>query len=236
MHIGGLQKTTLIDYPGKIACTVFTVGCNFRCPWCYSSELVLPEKIVDQPEILEQDFFDFLEKRKGQVDGVVICGGEPTMQADLPHFCERIKKLGYVVKLDTNGSNCKMLKQLIDERLIDYIAMDIKGSLKKYPQAIGHKADATKGIIDNVLKSVELLKQDKVDYEFRTTFTPKILDKQDILDIAEWLTPAKKYYIQNFRAEKNLDPDFIKIRPYSDEYVSDVRDSIVHLFEVCEIR
>src|SRR3989344_9208054 len=126
MIIAGLQKTTLIDYPGKIACVVFLAACNFRCPWCYSSELVLPVKIAKQPRVLDKEFFDFLRQRKGLLEGVVICGGEPTVNKDLPQFLQKIKNLGYSIKLDTNGSNPEMLKDLANSQLIDYVAMDIK--------------------------------------------------------------------------------------------------------------
>jgi pyruvate formate lyase activating enzyme len=134
MKIGGLQKTTLIDYPKKIACTVFLMGCNFRCHFCYSAELVLPEKIKKQPEISEKYFFNFLKERREYLEGVVICGGEPTIHSDLPEFLTKIKKIGYAIKLDTNGSNPLMLQKLISLNLIDYIAMDIKAPLdeKKY--------------------------------------------------------------------------------------------------------
>ncbi|MDP2741791.1 MAG: anaerobic ribonucleoside-triphosphate reductase activating protein, partial [bacterium] len=120
MIIGGLQRTTLIDYPGKLACTVFLAVCNFRCPWCYSAELVLPEEIIKQPRIEEKEFFSFLKERKGLLEGVVICGGEPTVNKELPQFVEKIKKMGYLVKLDTNGSNTEMLKDLINKKLVDY--------------------------------------------------------------------------------------------------------------------
>src|SRR3989339_39398 len=125
MIIAGLQKTTLIDYPGKVACTVFLAGCNFRCPWCYSPELVLSEEIRKLSKISRKDFFKFLKSRKGLLDGVVICGGEPTINKDLPDFIKQIKKLGYLVKLDTNGSNPEILKKLIKQKLIDYVAMDV---------------------------------------------------------------------------------------------------------------
>ena len=132
MIIGGLQKTTLIDYPGKIAATVFLSGCNFLCPWCYSAELVLEEKIKLQPKISEKELFDFLKQRKGLLEGIVICGGEPTIQKDLPNFLEKIKNLGFLVKLDTNGSNPEMLEYLIKNKLVDYVAMDIKVPEKKH--------------------------------------------------------------------------------------------------------
>lgn len=139
MKIGGLQKLTLIDYPSKLACTVFLYGCNFRCPWCYSPELVLPEKQNDLREISQKNFFDFLKERKGQLEGIVLCGGEPTIHPELPKLCQGIKKMGYLVKLDTNGSNPGMLKELVSQKLVDYIAMDVKAPKEKYPEVIGFK-------------------------------------------------------------------------------------------------
>ncbi|XOB41483.1 MAG: anaerobic ribonucleoside-triphosphate reductase activating protein [Candidatus Nealsonbacteria bacterium] len=231
VKIGGLQKVTLIDYPGKIACTVFLIGCNFKCPWCYSSELVLPEKIKKQPKIPKKDFFDFLKKRKGLLEGVVICGGEPTINKDLPEFIKKIKKLGYLVKLDTNGSNPKMLKRLIDKKLIDYVAMDVKLSKKRYPQIFGKKVR-----LKDIEQSIKILKKEKIDSEFRTTVIPTILDKKDILDIVQWIGPAKKYYLQNFRPEKTIDPKFEKIKPYSEEYLLEIQKAIAPFFEVCQVK
>ena len=229
MEIGGLQKTTLIDYPGKVACTVFLEGCNFACPWCYSPEL----KKYQNPAIPRERFFSFLKKRKGQLEGVVICGGEPTINPDLPEFCSEIKQAGYLVKLDTNGSNFKMLKQLTVEKQIDYVAMDIKAPLEKYYEAIGVSNES---YLANVEESIEFLKQDNIDYEFRTTFVPKILESQDIIDIADWIGPAKKYYIQNFVPQKTLDPVFAKLNPHPEEEVLKIKQAIASLFEVCEIR
>jgi pyruvate formate lyase activating enzyme len=250
MEIGGLQKLTLIDYPGRLAATVFLCGCNFRCPFCYSKELVLPEKIKKQPRIPEKDFFDFLKERKGLLEGIVICGGEPTIHKDLPDFCEKIKKLGYLVKLDTNGSNPGMLKKLINEKLakrnslssltslprsgsslIDYVAMDIKAPKEKYSEAAGVKVN-----IKKIQESIDILKKGKVDYEFRTTIAPPILEKEDILKIVQWIRPAKKYYLQNFRAEKTIDPKFEKIKPYPQEYLVEIQKIISPFFEVCQVR
>jgi len=229
MTIGGLQKLTLIDYPGKLAATVFFLGCNFRCPWCYSSELVLPEKIEEQPKISEKDFFDFLKERKELLEAVVLCGGEPTVNKDLPKFVKKIKKMGYAVKLDTNGSNPKMLKVLIDKKLIDYVAMDIKLPKERYSELYSK--------VESIEKSIKILKQNRVDYEFRTTVVPTVLEKQDILKIAKWIGgPNVKYYLQNFRAEKTIDPKFEKIKPYSDKYLLDIRKAISPFFEVCQIR
>ncbi len=238
MIIGGLQKTTLIDYPGKLACTVFLAGCNFRCPWCYSSELVLPLKIVKQPRISEKEFFDFLRERKGLLEGVVICGGEPTVNKDLPQFLQKIKNLGYLVKLDTNGSNPEMLKNLINAKLINYVAMDIKAPInhKIYQEIMGE------GIFfEDIKKSVEILKRGDVDFEFRTTAVPGINEKKDFLEIAKWIGGRPggypvKYYLQNFRPEKTIDPKFEKVKPYPDVWLREVAAEISPHFNLCQLR
>jgi pyruvate formate lyase activating enzyme len=231
MEIGGLEKSTLIDYPGQVAATVFLIGCNFRCPFCYSAELVLPEKIKLQPRLSEEDFFEFLKKRKGLLEGVVICGGEPTINKDLPDFIKKIKDLGYLVKLDTNGSNPAMLKGLIAESLVDYVAMDVNAPRDKYKMATGGKAE-----VKDIEESVKLLKEGKVDYEFRTTVVPTVHSKEDIINIAKWIGPAKKYYLQNFRAEKTIDPKFEKVKPYSEDFLREIQKEISPYFEVCEVR
>ncbi len=229
MIIGGLQKNTLIDYPGKIACTVFLAGCNLRCPWCYSSELVLPEKIEKQPKISQEELFGFLKERKGLLDGVVICGGEPTINEDLPSFLKKIKDMSFSVKLDTNGSNSKKIKDLIDKGLIDYVAMDVKLPKEKYKDILDIDPE-------RIEKSISLLKEGKVDYEFRTTVVPGVLKKEDVVKIAEWIRGAKKYYLQSFRAEKTIDPQFEKIELYSDEYLKNIVDTVCPLFEFCQLR
>ena len=231
MEIGGLQKTTLIDFPGRIAATIFLCGCNFRCPWCYSSELVLPEKIKNQPKITEKEFFGFLKSRKGLLEGVVICGGEPTINKDLPDFIKKIKNLGFSVKIDTNGSSPQMLKNLIDKKLIDYVAMDIKGPKEKYSQFIGTKLNIRK-----IQKSIDVLKQGKVDYEFRSTILPLVHKKEDIIEMAKWISGAKRYYLQNFRPEKTLNPNFEKIKPYSQEFLLEIQEAISPFFENCQAR
>jgi len=231
VKIGGLQKTTLIDYPGKIAATVFLIGCNFRCPFCYSSELVLPEKIERQLKISEKDFFKFLKERKGLLEGIVLCGGEPTVNNELPVFCKKIKKLGFLVKLDTNGSSPEMLKKLIDKKLIDYVAMDVKAPKGKYSQAVGVKVN-----IKKIQKSIDILKKGKVDYEFRSTIVPTLHKKEDVIEMAKWIRGAKRYYLQNFRPEKTIDPKFEKIKPYPQEFLLEIRNAIAPFFEVCQVR
>ena len=231
MTIGGLQKVTLIDFPGRIAATVFLCGCNFRCPWCYTRELVLPEMVKLQPKIPEKKFFSFLKTRQGLLAGIVICGGEPTIHKDLPDFIEKIKKMGYLVKLDTNGSNPGMLKKMISDNLLDYVAMDIKVSKEKYAEAVKAKVK-----IEDIEKSIKLLKESNVDYEFRTTVVPTVHTKEDIVKIAKWLSPAKRYYLQNFRPEKTIDPEFEKIKPYSDEDLLEMQKAVAPFFEICEVR
>jgi pyruvate formate lyase activating enzyme len=233
MMILGLQKTTLIDYPHKIACVVFLAGCNFRCPWCYSSELVLPIKIINQPRISEKDFFDFLRSRKGLLEGVVICGGEPTINKELPQFIEKIKKIGYPIKLDTNGSNPEMLKDLVNKNLIDYVAMDIKTSQNSVYDSV-----MTEGVtINEIKKSVEFLKQGNIDFEFRTTVVPEIHTKEDFLEIAKWIGGKNvKYYLQNFRAEKTIDPEFEKMKPFKKELLEEIAEEIFPYFKDCKVR
>jgi pyruvate formate lyase activating enzyme len=231
MEIGGLQKTTLIDFPGRIAATIFLCGCNFRCPWCYSSELVLPEKIKNQPKITEKEFFEFLKSRKELLDGVVICGGEPTINKDLPEFIKKIKNLGFLVKLDTNGSNPRMLKNLIDKKLVDYIALDIKGPKEKYSQFTGVKIDTKK-----IQESIDILRGDEIDYEFRSTIVPSLHAKEDVIEMAKWIKGAKRYYLQNFRPEKTIDKKFEKIKPYPQEFLLEIQKIISPFFETCQIR
>jgi len=235
MKIGGLQKTTLIDYLGKISSTVFLIGCNFRCPFCYSPELVLPEKIKKQIGISEKNFFTFLKEKKGLLEAVTICGGEPTTNKDLPDFIKKIKKLGYLVKIDTNGSNPLMLKDLIKKKLIDYVAMDIKAPIEnqKYDRATGVKVN-----LKNIEESVRILKQNKVDFEFRSTIVPGIHTKEDVIKIAKWIEgPKVKFYLQNFNTTKPLlDPSLQKIKPYSKEYLLEIQKEILSFFEFCKIR
>ncbi|MFH1181218.1 MAG: anaerobic ribonucleoside-triphosphate reductase activating protein [bacterium] len=237
MVIGGFQKTTLIDFPGRLAATVFLFGCNFRCPWCYSPELVLPGRMRSQPKISEKYFFDFLKERRGLLEAVVICGGEPTIAKNLPEFIGKIKKIGYLVKLDTNGSNPKMLEDLIGKKLIDYVAMDIKQSQKsniksqKYDEATGVKVN-----LEDIKKSVEIIKNSGIDYEFRTTVVPGIHTKEDILQIVRDISPAKRYYLQSFRPEKTLNSKLASLKPYPQEFLLEIQKAISPFFEACQAR
>ena len=192
MRLSGLQKVTLLDYPGKIAATVFTGGCNFRCPYCHNASLVLNTE--NTPGISEQDFFEFLYERKGLLDGVCISGGEPLLQEDIRRFISEIKSLGFLIKLDTNGSFPSKLKELIESGLVDYVAMDIKNSPAGYAR--------TSGTIENVLpkitESVAFLLEGTIEYEFRTTVVKEFHTKEDFIDIGKWIQGAKRYFLQNF--------------------------------------
>ena len=235
MIIGGLQKVTLVDYPGKLACTVFLSGCNFRCPFCYSKELVLEEEIRNHSQVSEDYFFDFLNEKKGMLEGCVICGGEPTVNGEaLVDFIKKIKKEAFLVKLDTNGSNPKMIKRLIDEKLIDYIAMDIKAPLvrEKYEQACGVSFDVSK-----IKESILIIKNSEIDYEFRTTVIPGIHTEEDIINIANEISPANKYFIQRFRGEKGtIDNKFESVTPFPDEFYKNIENKIKNLFRLFKIR
>ncbi|MCQ2441218.1 MAG: anaerobic ribonucleoside-triphosphate reductase activating protein [Clostridia bacterium] len=192
MNIQGFQKMTLLDYPQRVACTVFTGGCNFRCPFCHNASLVTDINL--KSAFSEDEILDFLKKRQGVLDGVCITGGEPLLQPDIKQFIIKIKSLGYKVKLDTNGSFPEKLKELIDEKLIDYVAMDIKNAKEKYPITAG----ITKDIMPSIEKSVKILLENRVEYEFRTTVTAQHHTVEDIENIAKWINGAKKYFLQGF--------------------------------------
>ena len=190
MNISGIQKLTLLDYPGKCACTVFLAGCNLRCPFCHNASLV-----VGQPSAAmeEAEFFAFLKKRKGLLDGVCVTGGEPTLRKDLPDFIRRIKEMGYLVKLDTNGSCPKMLHQLLEENLLDYVAMDIKNCPERYAETCGGP-----DILLQVEECLSLLRNSNVEYELRTTLCKPFHDESALEAIGKWLEGTKNYYLQNF--------------------------------------
>ena len=190
MDISGLQKLTLLDYPGKCACTVFLAGCNLRCPFCHNASLVTGAF----PALMDGEaFFRFLDTRRGLLDGVCVTGGEPTLRAELPDFLRRIKAAGFSVKLDTNGSNPALLRQLTGEGVLDYVAMDIKNSPDRYTEACGGV-----DILDAVQQSIDILMAGPVDYEFRTTCCKPLHDADALETIGAWLSGAKQFYLQAF--------------------------------------
>lgn len=191
MNIKGLQKTTLLDFPEKVACTVFTGGCNFRCPFCHNASLVLYSGEVEN--ISEEDFFSYISKRKGMLDGVCITGGEPLLCSDIEEFIKKIRSYGLLVKLDTNGSFPDKLEHLLDEGLLDYVAMDIKNSKEKYAVTAGMTS-----FPDEIEKSIDIIIKKAPDYEFRTTVVRELHNTQDIVDIANRIKNAKKYFLQSY--------------------------------------
>lgn len=195
MLIGGIQKMTMLDYPGKVACTIFTYGCNFRCPFCHNATLVIDKAdLISKEEVLA-----YLNKRKGILDGVVVTGGEPLLQNDIIDFLRELKETGLLVKLDTNGSYPEKLKEVIDLGLVDYVAMDIKNCKEKYTITVGTEID-----IEKIENSVKILMENRVDYEFRTTVVKELHDTQDFVKIAEWLRGAKRLFLQPFKDSENL--------------------------------
>ena len=194
--IGGLQKVTLLDFPGKVACTVFLTGCNLRCPYCHNPDLVLTKD--NGKYISEKEFFEFLLSRKGKLDGVCITGGEPTLYPNLTNLIRRIREMGFLVKLDSNGTVPEILKPLLREKLLDYVAIDIKNAPSQYAETCG--AD----VIEYVEKSVALLKNSNIDYEFRTTVCHPFHSPKCMEEIGRWLRNAKRYYIQPFVDSGNL--------------------------------
>jgi len=216
--IGGLQKTTLIDYPGKVACTVFTVGCNFFCPFCHNKDLVSQENFAKSSlaEIKEEDFFDFLNRRRNILDGVCLTGGEPTVQPDLVSFCQKIKNLGLLVKLDTNGGQPEVVKDLISQKLIDFIAMDVKADKKNYPLM-------TKVAYEKISQSLALIITSGLDYQLRTTLVPTIHNQKNLTLLAKEiksLAVKKKidpkslvWRLQKFLPQNCLDQKFNQLSP-----------------------
>ena len=192
MVIQGLQKLTLLDYPEKVACTVFTAGCNFRCPFCHNASLVIDT--YKNKEIPSEEFFDFLKKRQGILDGVCVTGGEPLIQHGIEDFLRRIKELGYAVKLDTNGSFPDKLARIVEAGLVDYVAMDIKNSQESYGRTIGIEDYDLR----NIHRSVQYLLGDAVPYEFRTTVVRQFHQRSDFESIGKWIRGAKNYYLQQF--------------------------------------
>ena len=198
MQIHGLQKLTLLDYPGHTAATIFTGGCNFRCPYCHNSELVLhPEKV---PMIPEEDIFKFLRIRANVLEGVAITGGEPTLQPDLPEFIAKVRSLGYKIKLDTNGQTPAVLEKLLAGKLLDYVAMDIKNSRERYGETIGIRDFRT----DAVEASVKLLMSSGIHYEFRTTVMTELHNDESMAGIGQWIAGARHYFLQPYRESDNV--------------------------------
>jgi pyruvate formate lyase activating enzyme len=228
MNIGGFQETSLLDYPGKLAAIVWTAGCNFRCPFCYNKQLVFEES----EKIPLQRIFTVLDERKGKLDAVSITGGEPLMHEELYKFIKTIKEKGYLVKVDTNGSFPHRLKNLLDNNLLDYVAMDIKATKEKYAQVAGIPVD-----VSAIDQSISMIRQQAPEYEFKTTVVPRFHTKEDILNIAQWIQGSKRYYLQQFKVKPPLVTDALASEnPYAEQVLLDMCDSIKPHFQKCAVR
>ena len=231
MILGGLQKLTLIDYPGHIAATVFTVGCNFRCPFCHNPELVSGSRYLVSG-ILEKEFFELLKNRKGKLEGICITGGEPTIQPDLVEFIKKIKDLGFKVKLDTNGARPDVLRLLYAKKLLDFVAMDIKNYPEKYAKTANSKVD-----IERIKLSVDLIRNSGVDYEFRTTVVPGLHKEGDFAKIGKWIEGSKKYVLQRYEDKgKILDQDLKRKTKGKKMDLEKIAENIGKYFGRVEIR
>ena len=219
MNIGGFQRFSLIDYPGKICAIVFTQGCNFRCPYCHNPELVDPKRF-SRP-IPGEEIIEFLANRRGKLDAVEITGGEPTLQPDLIDFMCDLKKLDYLVKLDSNGSNPAIISEAIKREIVDYIAMDVKAPLERYREITNSRVDPAK-----IEHSIELIMSSGLDYEFRTTVVKSQLGKRDILEIGRLIRGSKRYILQKFVPVKVLDTKFLDEVVYTDDELEYLRDAV----------
>ena len=232
MIFGGMQKNSFIDYPGRISCVLFVSGCNFDCPYCHNPGLVEGGPMAS-PSIDGETVFEFLERRRKFLDGVVITGGEPTLQKDIICLCEKIKGMGYPVKLDTNGSRPKTVKELVDEGLVDYIAMDIKTDPLHYPPSIQKNFDP-----DSILSSIQIIMNSGLPYEFRTTCVKPILDADDVENIAKTIEGSMLYALQRFNNSNVLHPEFFQERnaTYDDDELMTLKSIAEPWVEKCIVR
>lgn len=235
MKISGIQKSTTIDYPGKIACVIFTLGCNFRCPFCHNPESVLPEqmRLIQSDLIPEQAVFNFLKTRIWKLDWVSICGGEPTLHSDLYDFAKKIKEMGFLVKLDTNGRDCEIVKKMVNDWILDYVAIDLKHTRDKYDIAVWLKQD--NNFFDNYDCLLNFLLKWNIDYEYRTTVVKWMHTLEDIEQMAQYIAGAKNFYLQNYVWGNTLDPSFWW-QPFSDEELEEMCKIAKKYVQNCGIR
>jgi len=226
--IGGIQKLSLVDYPGKTSAAFFTIGCNMRCGYCHNAELVLPERYAEALD--EAYIWKFLEQRRGLLDGIVVSGGEPTMHDALPTFIARLKQLGYLVKLDSNGTRPDMLQQLIDDGLVDYIAMDIKAPLAKYSEVAARPIDTAA-----IQRSIDLIQSSGLEHEFRTTVVKYQLSPRDIESIGQLVAGSPRFALQKFVAGKTLSPRFRRLTTYTDEEFEILREVMLRYVDTCVV-
>ena len=227
--IKGVQKQSLADYPDKVCAIAFLPGCTFKCPYCHNPELITsPEKL---PTMKEDEFIQFIKGRGKWLDGVCISGGEPMIHQGLPGFIKKINDAGFLVKLDTNGSNPRMLRDVLSSGNVDYVAMDIKSSLPRYAEATNSPVDLRK-----IEESVQIIRASGINYEFRTTVLPKLVSREDIIKIGEWLKGSKRFAIQQFRSNKTLDPSYANEPQYSDDELIELKKLASPYFEEVLVR
>jgi pyruvate formate lyase activating enzyme len=231
MKIGGLQPVTLLDYPQKVAATVFTSGCNMRCAFCYNPNLVVPDLVSAGGGMPEEQVKEFFVKRKSFLDGVCITGGEPLMQPDLKEFCGWLKDLGYAIKLDTNGLLPEQLQGLIDNELLDYIAMDVKGPLDNYSKFAGMDVDSEK-----IKRSIDVIQGGGVDYEFRSTIVKDLHTVEDIVTMAGAVVGAKRYFLQNFLPQDKLVGEDFDGKGFTQVELKEVLARVREVMPVADIR
>ncbi|MDY6787060.1 MAG: anaerobic ribonucleoside-triphosphate reductase activating protein [candidate division WOR-3 bacterium] len=230
INIKGIQGISLIDYPGKVATTIFTAGCNFRCPFCHNPELI--EDVRDENTITTDRIFSILSKRRNFIDGVCITGGEPLINENIIEFIELLKgKTGLDIKIDTNGYTPDILRKIIDRGLVQYIAMDIKTSPQRYYEAAGIDMKS-----ERIIKSIDIIMASSIPYEFRTTVVPGIVESGDIREICSVISGADKYALQQYRNGKTLDSRYSDIHPYKPEKIEKMRDIAKQFIENVEIR
>jgi pyruvate formate lyase activating enzyme len=228
MNIGGFQKTSLLDYPDTLSAIIWTTGCNFCCPFCYNRDIVLGEVHT----IPEKEVLSHLQKRRNVLEGVVISGGEPFLQKDLREFLIKVKDLGYCVKIDTNGMFPDRLQGLLQDDLVDYVAMDIKAPKEKYEQLAGVAVD-----IQKIDTSIKHIRSQAKSYEFKTTFVPDVLEMDDVVQIGRWLQGSDVFYLQQFKPLSSLiSSEFISKKPYSREYLFETLEKIKPFFNRCFVR
>ena len=233
MEFKGFIKTSVIEYPGKIVSVAFVGGCNFRCPFCQNPDLVLNPRSL--PSTGEKEVIDYLLSKRKWLDGLGITGGEPMLQKDLPNFLSKIKKEGFLVEIETNGTNPGMLRDLVKKSLIDYLALDIKAPFEweKYSKAAGI---VDENLFGKVKESVKILLSSNIDYELRTTVVPGLVDQEDLISIARGLEGIRKYVLQQFVPKITLDKQYEKIKPYSKDKLEEMKEKIADCVEFCEIR
>ncbi len=229
MRIGGLQKFSLIDYPGKTCAIIFTQGCNFCCRYCHNPELVLPNQYTEP--IPEKKIIQFLTSRQGQLDAVTITGGEPTLHSDLIAFIKQVKNLGFLIKLDSNGTNAQVIQQLIEQKLVDYLAMDIKAPLEKYEKIVGSAVS-----VEKIKTSINLIINSGINHEFRTTIVKSLTSFDDLTQIAQTITGAKQYFLQRFIPSKLIDDKLVTEESYTQQELEKLAKKLKKYVKNCGVR